>query len=139
MRWAYNGLDCIRGPVRADGCGGADLVMSERDPGNTGHQVVIDAEYRFDGLGSTQSFGCDVEVFDAEEAFGRHQSRFADEWQRGPVIFAHPEVLAAGQAHPMVRPIDVAGFSGGQGGLSKGDRRTLRGGIEGSLGLFEEE
>src|ERR1035441_6269865 len=49
--------------------------MSERDPGNTGHQVVIDAEYSFDGLGSTQSFGCDVEVFDAEEAFGRHQSR----------------------------------------------------------------
>ena len=80
-----------------------------------------------------------MEVFDAEEAFGRHQGRFADERQRGPVIFAHPEVLAAGQAHPMVRPIDVAGLSGGQGRLPKGDRRPLRGDIEGALGLFEEE
>lgn len=114
-------------------------VTVERDSRNASQQVIVNAHHRCDGLGPVQPLGGDVKVFYTKEALGGHHGRFTNKWQRGPVVFADPEVLASGQTHPMVRTIEIAGLPGSQGRLSKGNGSALRGGIECTLGLFEKK
>ena len=103
------------------------------------HQVVISPKHALDGLGTTQALRGDVEVLDAEKALGGHHRGFADERQRGSIVFGHPEIFPSGESHPVVRRVHIAHASCGQRGLAVRDRRSLRRCVDGALRLFEEQ
>ena len=79
------------------------------------------------------------DVLHVEEALGRHHGGFTDERQRCPVVLGHPQVLASGQPHPMVRASMLPALSGRQCRLAEGDGGTVAGPSPWPVRLLQEE